>query len=410
MGDATEKDRSRIEASKEETKHADASKKEESSSEPAAKKKRTAERQITQDDLSEEDGDDEEPADLNAPFTKASQEVLANRKIWTAKRPAKPAATSNSSSSNPFASTLLSAPSTKSSSTEESSTKVFGASCSAFSGFGGFGSGSKTGGSGASSSSTGFGMTTNGPSTTSGFGATTSAGGFGAKSSSSTETETKTTTSLFGNSSGTSGFSFGFAKPSTSASSEASNTAAMTLPENVELTTGEEDEMKMHEVRCKSFKWVVEEEEVEESPKAKETNPSVKPSSNFENKNQEFEKSSDDKTYEEKKGPQHRWQELGIGPIKILRSCDHPDKFRLVQRRESTANGPAHKVILNVPLWKESTCKKTSETHLSVTTVGASGEGETYALKFKENSQAASFSECTTDVCAEAKSCFAEEN
>jgi hypothetical protein len=185
----------------------------------------------------------------------------------------------------------------------------------------------------------------------------------------------------------------------------------VTLPENVELTTGEEDEMKMHEVRTKSFKWVVEEEkkEVEESPKAKETNPSVKPSSNFENKNQESEK-ADEKTYEEEKGPQHRWQELGIGPIKILRSCDHPDKFRLVQRRESTANGPAHKVILNVPLWKESTCKKTSEKHLSVTTVGASGEGETYALRFKEASQAASFSECTIDVCAQAKSCFAEEN
>jgi hypothetical protein len=417
MGDAEEKERSRIEASKEEaeTKHEESLEKEESSSEPAAKKKRTAERQMTKDDGTDGDGDDEEPADLNGPFAKASKEVLADRKIWKAKRPTQPAVTStSSSSSNPFASTLLSAPNTKSSSTEGSSTKIFGASSSAFSGFGGFGSGSdsKTGGFGASSSSTGFGMTTNGPSTTSGFGAKTSVGGFEAKSSTTTETETKTTTSLFGNSSGTSGFSFGFAKPSTSASSEASNTAAMTLPENVELTTGEEDEMKMHEVRCKSFKWVVEEEkeEVDESPKAQETNPSVKPSSNFENKNQESEKSSDDKPSEEKKGPQHRWQELGIGPIKILRSCDHPDKFRLVQRRESTANGPAHKVILNVPLWKESTCKKTSEKHLSVTTVGASGEGETYALKFKEASQAASFIECATDVCAEAKSCFAEEN
>ena len=138
----------------------------------------------------------------------------------------------------------------------------------------------------------------------------------------------------------------------------------------------------------------------------------MKPSSDFENVKQDSsseQKSPQDKdkSESEKAKSQHRWQELGIGPLKILRSCDFPDKFRLVQRRESTPNGPAHKVILNVPLWKEATCQKTSEKHLSVTTVGSSGEGETYALKFKEAEQAAVFSEQVHDVCSQAKSCFA---
>lgn len=410
MGDSKEEETSRIETTEEvpETKHEDPPKKEESSSEPAPKKKRTAERQITKDDPNEEDEDDEEPVDLNAPFKKAPEEVLAKRKIVKVKRPAPTSLTSTSSSSNPFASTVLLAPSAKNDSTEGFGVKVFGGS-STFSGFGGFGSGSTAGGFGASSATSGFGSSTNGTSTTVGFGGTTSTGGFGSALSSSKPTETETTTSLFGNSGGTTGFSFGFAKPTTSASSDASSTAAVALPENVELTTGEEDEMKMHEVRCKSFKWVVEEARkmAQESSKAKETNPSVKPSSSFENKNQESEKASDDKASEGKTEPQHRWQELGIGPIKILRSCDFPDKFRMVQRRESTPNGAAHKVILNVPLWKEATCKHTSEKHLSITTVGGSGKGETYALKFKEASQAASFSECMADVCAQAKSCFA---
>jgi hypothetical protein len=219
---------------------------------------------------------------------------------------------------------------------------------------------------------------------------------------------------LFGGAA-SSGFSFGFAKKTSSSSSggdAASNAAAVKLPENVELMTGEEDEMKIFEVRCKSFKWVVDQKkETEEESRSKESNPSVKPSSNFENKNQELDKKMPEKDSSDKDNGQaeHRWQELGIGPLKILRSCDVPDKFRFVQRRESTANGPAHKVILNVPLWKESTCTKTSEKHLSVTTVGSSGLGETYALKFKEAAQATSFSERIQELGLQAKSCFAKE-
>lgn len=386
----------------------------ETASEPAPKKKRVADRQITQDDPDDDSDANDEPKDLNDPFPKASEDVLAKRKIVKVKRPTPTVAASGiaDASSNPFASTSLTA-TTQSSSNTNGTKKVFG-SGSAFSGFQGFGSGTSTGFGTSASGGGGFGTSAS----SSGFGSTSKSTGFGTVASTdSAEKEKKTTPSLFGSSSGSSGFSFGFAKTastSPSTADAATSAAAVTLPENVELTTGEEDEIKLCEVRCKSFKWV-EEEKIEEEPKratTEEHNPSVKPSSDFENVRQDSsseQKSQQDKdkSASEEAKSQHRWQELGIGPIKILRSCDFPDKYRLVQRRESTPNGPAHKVILNVPLWKEATCKKTSEKHLSVTTVGSSGEGETYALKFKEAEQAAVFSEQVHDVCSQAKSCFA---
>mmetsp|Transcript_25389 Transcript_25389/g.62487 ORF Transcript_25389/g.62487 Transcript_25389/m.62487 type:complete len:398 (-) Transcript_25389:86-1279(-) len=370
----------------------------------ASKKKRMADRQITKDD-GEDDGEDDGDAKLDQPFEKASEEVLSKRKILKVKRPAnggpKPG-------SNPFQATKLTTSDTKAS---DSGPKVFGGS-SAFSGFGGFGSSSSsTSGGFGSSSAGGFGSAFG---TSSAFGsALSSSGGFGAKASSSTDEDAaKTTTSLFGKPTGSTGFSFGFAKTSTAKKdSESSATpAAVTLPENVKLTTGEEDEVKMHEVRCKSFKMVAQEEARVATEERKESaNPSVKPSSNFENKNQESSKSTDDKEGDEKKGPQHRWQEVGTGPLKILRSTDHGDKFRMVQRQESSKNGPAHKVILNVPLWKEAACAKLSDKQLRLTTPG-SGESLTYTLKFKEAGEALAFSECIQDVCEEAKSCFASSN
>ncbi|KAL3939320.1 MAG: hypothetical protein SGBAC_005942 [Bacillariaceae sp.] len=372
--------------------------------ESETKKKRTADRQITKDDG--EDDDEDVDAKLNQPFQKASEEVLSKRKILKVKRPANGG--SKPASSNPFATTILAASTTKAS---DSGAKVFGGG-SAFSGFGGFGSSkSSTSGGFGSSSGSGFGNAFGGGS--SGFGSSSSSsGGFGAKASSNQEDDTtKASTSLFGKPTGSTGFSFGFAKPSSankdSESSAAS--AAMTLPENVKLTTGEEDEVKMHEVRCKSFKMVAQVEAEAADERKESANPSVKPSSNFANKNQESSKSSDEKEGDGEKGPQHRWQEVGTGPLKILRSTDHGDRFRMVQRQESSKNGPAHKVILNVPLWKEATCAELSEKQLRLTTPG-SGESSTFTLKFKEAGEALAFSECIKDLCAEAKSCFASSD
>ncbi|CAJ1955233.1 unnamed protein product [Cylindrotheca closterium] len=365
----------------------------------ATKKKRTADRQITKDDGEDDDDSDDGDAKLSQPFKKASEEVLSKRKILKVKRPGTNGE-SKPNSSNPFAATKLTSSDAKAG---DSGTKVFGGG-SAFSGFGGFGS-STSGSSAGGAFGTAFGSK-------SGFGsASSSGGGFGAKakaSSSSDDDTSKPTTSLFGKPTGSTGFSFGFAKTSTTKDSESSpaTSAAVTLPDNVKLTTGEEDEVKMHEARCKSFKMVAQIEANEATEERKESaNPSVKPSSNFENKNQESSKSTDEKEGDETKGPQHRWQEVGTGPLKILRSTENGDRFRMVQRQESSKNGPAHKVILNAPLWKEAACTKLSEKQLRLTTPG-SGESSTYTLKFKEAGEATAFSECIKDVCSEAKSCF----
>lgn len=82
----------------------------------------------------------------------------------------------------------------------------------------------------------------------------------------------------------------------------------------------------------------------------------------------------------------HRWQELGVGPMKILKSTTQPDRLRLVQRRESTKNGPATKVILNVPLWKETTCvRDTQEQNFSRLNTFENGKVCTYLFKFQES-------------------------
>jgi hypothetical protein len=53
-------------------------------------KKRKAEYQLTKDEGDEDDDDNEEdgPVDRAAPFSKASEDVLARRKIFKLKRPA----------------------------------------------------------------------------------------------------------------------------------------------------------------------------------------------------------------------------------------------------------------------------------------------------------------------------------
>lgn len=410
MGDASE---TRIETEAE-SKTA-ASTTENPTPESAAKKKRVADRQITQDDPDDEDEEDKSRL-LNEPFEKASPEVMAKRKILKAKSPT---AQTGSSTSNPFALTTLK--SDTDSSNSNGTKKVFG-SGSSFSGFSGFGSGTSKGFGTSSSNGSGFGIASSGgfgtsSSISSGFGSAAKSTGFGAISANNSAEEETKTTAFFGGSTSGSGFSFGFTKttPASSSNTDAANTEpTITLPESVELTTGEESERKLCEIRCKAFKWV--EEEKVEKPTESTTieGPSVKQSSTFENITQESSSEQKEVQKEETSAaengkPRHRWQELGIGPLKILRSTEFPDKFRMVQRRESSPNGPAHKVILNVPLWKESTCKKTSEKHLSVTTVGSSGKGETYALKFKEAAQAAEFLEQIEEICSEAKSCFSSD-
>jgi len=236
---------------------------------------------------------------------------------------------------------------------------------------------------------------------------------------------------------------------------------AVKLPEHVELTTGEEDEDVIHEARCKSFHWVPKDQDndglgtiASASVVVTKANPSVKPSTEFqaaissskgenEEKTEKKNGESAGKEDDEKDGDSNsksakpegdkkedpsssdkkdssskstlaeaasaekfRWQELGVGPIKILSSLSKNGKYRMVQRRESTKNGPATKVILNVPLWKESTGERTAPKFLTLKTV-VDGKVESYSLRFKDSSDASYFHHYLSEAIPKCKSAFA---
>lgn len=98
--------------------------------------------------------------------------------------------------------------------------------------------------------------------------------------------------------------------------------------------------------------------------------------------------------------------------MKLLQKKNEPEKLRLVQRRESTPNGPATKVLLNLNVWKESkvALKQGQENYLSFITVGGEEAAtETYLWKFKEVQQAQIFALHLKRALRQAKSCFASE-
>jgi hypothetical protein len=220
--------------------------------------------------------------------------------------------------------------------------------------------------------------------------------------------------------------------------------SAVSLPEQVQLTTGEEDEEVIHDGRCKSFHWVlkpIEEETSSNTPgttSETKANPSVKPSTVFQavistsksNKEEipnkkddsnvkkdedaeimfakddkEYSPSIDKKVEKEISEQDFKWQELGVGPMKILSSASTEGKYRLVQRRESTPNGSATKVILNVPLWKESTVNRTASKYLTLKTL-VDGKVESYSFRFKDSSDASYFLYFLSECIPNAKSAF----
>ncbi|KAL3911364.1 MAG: hypothetical protein SGILL_007309 [Bacillariaceae sp.] len=387
--------------------------------------------------------------------------------------------------SNPFAAAMLAPQETPKDGTAASATgekpagkKVFG-SGSAFSGFktaipgtgfgsstggfGGFGSAAETSAKGDHKPSSGFGITAAAASSFGKSATTASTGAFGSASASATAS---TTGNLFqtaaASAGGTkSGFTFGFGKKESNdsdgaddgdgaeaAESSFSGSPAVKLPENVALTTGEEDEEVVHDGRCKSFHWVPKEFETKDTDaeasgagSATKTNPSVKPSSEFEaaisTEKKDGEGSTDDKKDEgdedgkveaKKEEPaspakkegcdekassttpssqpkEFRWQELGVGPMRILRSVSKPDKYRMVHRRESSINGPATKVILNVPLWKESTVERTAPKFLTIRTL-VDGHVSQYSLRFKDSSDASYFHHYLSEAFPNAKAAF----
>lgn len=339
-------------------------------------------------------------------------------------------------------------------------------------GFGGFGTSSGSNGLNSSANgSSGFGAVVAGGTAFGKTSATSSLfGSSAAPSTTGFSSVSTTTTSNKGQSlftTGASSFSFSLVKKPEDAKSDdgddndidpeeeldvtaGGNEPVVHLPEAVQLTTGEEDEEVIHDGRCKSFHWVPKPEEDEEekgTTAAAPSNPSVKPSTAFEaafsapkvEKDKEEPKeqtdedasgvkempSNGDVEKEEETGskealtatpakdaptePAFKWQELGVGPMKILKSTTREGKIRLVQRRESTPNGNATKVILNVPIWKESTAERTAPRYLTLKTLVGS-KVESYSFRFKDSSDAGYFHHYLTRSISKAKAAFSAAN
>ena len=252
--------------------------------------KRQNEVQLTKDnydqDQDQQPSDDEE-TDHGAPFARASEQVLAQRKIYRARRPTETTsisastATGNNNNNNPFASIALTAPSvsttstaeapmeentktaetapvvaaettTTATATESTSPKLFGAAATFVTGFGaatgtGFGSASLT------SSSSAFGS---GDFTGTGFFANTTTGVFGeaaaaagsatATATTTTSTATGTTTTITTSSSnGNSAPNHGLAE---------APAAATLFPEHYQREPDEEGETCVLVIKCKSWR------------------------------------------------------------------------------------------------------------------------------------------------------------
>lgn len=399
-----------------------------------------------------------------APTTASSTDMKPTTLMGSGSSPltSTPTVATASGGSNPFASTVLT--STKEKSTEAGTTaqKVFGfGSVSSFgaassglstgNGSSGFGGGGGFAGVGTGGKPTGFGSSSS--SSTSG---TSSKFVFGSSSQSSVAGG-GTTKSLFGNV-GATGITFSLSKKSdhsndSTAVKAVDTTNTTKLPDKVDLKTGEEDEEEIHSGRCKSFEWVEDSSNMTNgdsencndnaddrtSPSKNKTNLSVQSSTQFQAaissskpKSASIKSSDDDnnqnnsvkgaklaldETPENSTGIaasataslKHRWVELGIGPVKILRSKSNPGRLRMVQRRESSKMGPATKVILNVPLWRESACERDrqAQQYLRLKTM-KEGKMCQYSLKFKENADAGYFHHHLTDNIPLARQCFNE--
>lgn len=230
------------------------------------------------------------------------------------------------SNSNTFA---LSKPQPSTSTSKTQSSSVFGSGTSS-----GFGSVTANG---ATKSSLGFGSVsssgTNGTtSTTSGFGSF--GGGFASTSSKSTPTfsfgTTTTGKSAFGTSNGSS-------KDSTSTKdSHGNSSSTAAFPKSTQkVSNGEEGEQCIFEIRAKLYKLVSKKSAKANSVKSTEKtgipHSSELKASVDDDKNGNGNITSSNKNDED-------WQEVGIGPLRILQKSekDNATRLRLVQRRESS--------------------------------------------------------------------------
>jgi len=438
-----------------------------SAEESIARNKRTADRQITKDDDPEGDGKGDEQDTVDGKFRKADASVLEKRRIVKAKRPtgiipsnddSNNTTSEASKSSNPFAKTTLVA------AQPSPSTAGFGSAATQFKGFdttaaaaatskeGAFGS-STTGGSGFGSSTVtgGFGSAA---AQFKGFGTTitSTGGGFGAKKDG--DQAGVTTKNLFEPSSTVPSFGFGMATNTTSTataspfvdavkegennekpvSAETMTTAAPTvqLPDSkdVHITTGEEDEKVLFEERAKAYKYVVDEEPKEQPLRTQQAAaPCVAPSSTSigskekagpdaaaggdgakntkENRDDDGDddKNKDKEVASTKSSANKRWQELGVGPLKLLMKKNEDGKLRLVQRYQGKNPGDKPtRVLLNEYLYSEASVSQTSDKSVQVQMPRAG----VYSFKFKTEESTTKFVKLMKDqIEHHTKSCVA---
>lgn len=353
-------------------------------SEPLPKNKRTAERQLTKDDKCD-DGDDSNDESAPGTFSKASDEVLKKRKIIKVPR-TESGKVDLSKKKSVFAGVNLVASSSNSTTATTASTKVnppkkvFGSSA-AFSGFGSASSTSKTG-FGSSATSGGFGASF---SSTGGFGTSTgSFSGFGVQSKTAPSTSFAFVGSTKTNEETASG-------SACSPIATATKKETPKLPDQYELKSGEEDEITLFSRRCKTHRiGTYKDDDVNNDISAGPSTAvasSIPPSqaASFENKTEEGQKRSQSNTG----GAVIKWIEVGLGPLKVLKNLQ-TKRVRLVQRRETSPNGPATKVILNaLVVTDRRSMTKASEKHVRVVT-----SIDTFLFKFKSAKEANDLIKC----------------
>ena len=111
----------------------------------------------------------------------------------------------------------------------------------------------------------------------------------------------------------------------------------------------------------------------------------VKTSETVETKAEEEEEEQKPKAESSSKKHQD-WQELGTGPLRILRKSK--GHSRVVQRRESAPGGAGTKLLINAPLSKESQVSRPSDQHVRFTTIDPLGKAAIYLFRVKTKGEA----------------------
>jgi NUP50 (Nucleoporin 50 kDa) len=163
------------------------------------------------------------------------------------------------------------------------------------------------------------------------------------------------------------------------------------LPTEYELVSGEESEKILLELRCRTYRWGPQQLESDNHKAGSDSKAtagailSVPPSSSSsafaKDESPSKETGEENKASSSALGTSHadasqpacKWHEAGIGPLRILLNPTS-NALRLVQRRESTINGPATKVVWNVSLWKESVVKPLGDRHVQISSFLGRGQ------------------------------------